>query len=53
MKIGIDFGTCNSSAALLLDGVLKPIKEPLKLGFSFPSSIFITYQGEVVIGQAA
>ncbi|MUG96841.1 Hsp70 family protein [Scytonema sp. UIC 10036] len=53
MRLGIDFGTCYSSAALLLDGVLRPIKEPLKLGFSFPSSIFVTKQGEIVIGQAA
>ncbi len=46
MKLGIDFGSCYSSADLLLDSVLPPIKEPLKLGFCFPSSIFVTKQGE-------
>jgi Ethanolamine utilization protein EutJ (predicted chaperonin) len=53
MKLGIDFGTCYSSAALIHDGSLKAIKEPLKHGFSFPSSVFVTKQGDVVVGQAA
>ena len=53
MKLGIDFGTCYSSAALLLDGTLNPIKEPLNHGYSFPSSVFITEQGEILVGQAA
>ncbi len=53
MHLGIDFGTCNTSAALFLDGTLKPIKEPLKQGYSFPSSVFVTKQGQLVVGQAA
>jgi tetratricopeptide (TPR) repeat protein len=53
MWLGIDFGTCNSSAAVMLNGVLKPIKEPLKHSFSFPSSVFLTEQKEMLVGQAA
>lgn len=53
MHLGIDFGTCYSSAALLVDGILKPVKEPLKLGYSFPSSVFVTKGGQIVVGQAA
>ena len=53
MRLGIDFGTCYSSAALLLDNTLKPIKEPLKHGYSFPSSIFLTPEGEMLVGFAA
>jgi molecular chaperone DnaK (HSP70) len=53
MKLGIDFGTCYSSAALLLDGTLNPIKEPLNHGYSFPSSVFISEQGEILVGQSA
>jgi len=53
MRLGIDFGTCNSSAALLLDGTLKRIAEPLKHDYCFPSSIFVTEQGEILVGHAA
>ncbi len=53
MQIGIDFGTCYSSAALMLDGTLQAVKEPLKHGYSFPSSAFFTKQGNIVVGQAA
>ena len=53
MRLGIDFGTCYSSAALMLNGKLKPIKNSFKHDSSFPSSIFITKQGEIVIGYAA
>ncbi|EDX82951.1 DnaK family protein [Synechococcus sp. PCC 7335] len=53
MHLGIDFGTCNTSAALFLDGTLKPVKEPLKQSYSFPSSVFVTKQGQLVVGQAA
>lgn len=54
MKLGIDFGTCYSSAALLIDGVLRPAKEPLRpLESCFPSSVCVTKKGEVVISQAA
>jgi acyl carrier protein len=54
MKLGIDFGTCYSSAALLIDGVLRPAKEPLKpLESCFPSSVCVNKRGEIVISQAA
>ncbi|MUG96851.1 Hsp70 family protein [Scytonema sp. UIC 10036] len=53
MWLGIDFGTCNSSAALLLDGTLKRIAEPLKHDYCFPSSIFVTAQGQILVGHAA
>ncbi|ACK70848.1 hypothetical protein PCC7424_2427 [Gloeothece citriformis PCC 7424] len=51
--MGVDFGTCYSSAALLIDSTPRPIKEPLKQGYSFPSSIYLTEEGEILVGQAA
>lgn len=54
MKLGIDFGTCYSSAALCIDGVLSAVKEPSKpLESCFPSSVCVTKKGEIVISQAA
>lgn len=53
MLLGIDFGTCNSSAALMLNGTIKRVKEPLKQGYSFPSSVYLTDKGEILVGQAA
>jgi molecular chaperone DnaK (HSP70) len=54
MRLGIDFGTCYSSAAVLIDGILHPVKEPLRpLESSFPSSVCVTKKGEIVISQAA
>jgi molecular chaperone DnaK len=53
MLLSIDFGTCNSSAALIGNGTIKPIKEPLKHGYSFPSSVYLTEQGDFLVGQAA
>jgi molecular chaperone DnaK (HSP70) len=53
MKLGIDFGTCYSSAAVLLDNIPTPINAPLTPGYSFPSSIFITEYGEILVGQSA
>ena len=41
MLLSIDFGTCNSSAALIGNGTVKAIKEPLKHGYSFPSSVYL------------
>ena len=52
MKLGIDFGTCYSSAALFLDGTPKAVKEPLSYSFSFPSSVYWSEHG-ILIGQAA
>lgn len=53
MLLGIDFGTCNTSASLLIDGRIQLIKEPLKHGYSFPSSVYLTEGGEILVGQAA
>lgn len=53
LKLGIDFGTCYSSAALLIEGVPTPINAPLTPGYCLPSSVFITEQGEILVGQAA
>jgi molecular chaperone DnaK len=43
MHLGIDFGTTFSSAALLINGEIKRVKEPLKAGYSFPSSVFVDW----------
>ncbi len=53
MRLGIDFGTCYSSAALFLDNRVRAIKDPINLGYSFPSSVFLTPQGEMLVGYAA
>lgn len=53
MRLGIDFGTCFSSAAVLLDGKLEMVKDPSTLSFSLPSSVYITPQGEAVVGRHA
>ncbi|NJN08168.1 MAG: Hsp70 family protein [Richelia sp. RM1_1_1] len=53
MLIGIDFGTCNSSAAVMLNGTLRLVKEPLKHSYSFPSSVYLTPKGEILVGEAA
>ena len=53
IHLGIDFGTTFSSAAILLNGEIKRVKEPSRLGYSFPSSIFVDKQGKVFVGQFA
>jgi tetratricopeptide (TPR) repeat protein len=53
MRLGIDFGTCFSSAALMIDGNLKLVRDPRKAGFSFPSSVYVSPQGEISIGHSA
>ncbi len=53
VKLGIDFGTCYSSAALLLEGIPSPVPVPLTSGYSLPSSVFISEDGSVLVGQAA
>lgn len=55
MWLGIDFGTSYSSATLVLNGELKSVKDPTNpyQGYSFPSSIFVTEKGEILVGQAA
>lgn len=53
MFLSVDFGTCNTSAALAFDGKIRLLKEPLKHGYSFPSSVYLTEEGEMLVGQAA
>ncbi len=53
MLLGIDFGTCNTSGALVLNGTTTLIKEPLKGGYSFPSSVYLAEKGDVLVGHAA
>lgn len=53
MLLGVDFGTCNTSAALVFDGKIRLLKEPLKHGYSFPSSVYLTEEGEMLVGQSA
>jgi Ethanolamine utilization protein EutJ (predicted chaperonin) len=54
MRLGIDFGTCYSSAALFIDGKLSPVREPSRPSeYCFPSSVCVTKKGEIVISQAA
>ncbi|ACK70840.1 Heat shock protein 70 [Gloeothece citriformis PCC 7424] len=54
LRLGIDFGTCYSSAAIALNSQ-KPqlIREPLQHNYSFPSCVYVTEQGEILVGQAA
>jgi molecular chaperone DnaK (HSP70) len=53
MHLGIDFGTCYSSAALMLDDRPKAIKESNSRGYSFASSIFVSDRGDILVGQTA
>ncbi|GHO87681.1 hypothetical protein [Dictyobacter formicarum] len=53
MRLGIDFGTCFSSAAFLEGDILTLIKDPASLVFSIPSSVFVTFQGQILSGKAA
>lgn len=53
MRLGIDFGTCLSSAAFVRDGVLTYAKEPVRNGYSFPSSAYLMPTMELLLGQAA
>ncbi len=53
MLINIDFGTSNSSAALILNNTIKLVQDPLNNSYLFPSRIYLTEQGQVLVGQAA
>ncbi len=53
MQLGIDFGTSLSSAALWRDGRLLLVKEPLRHGYSFPTSVYLASSGDILVGQAA
>lgn len=52
-RLSIDFGTCLSCAALRVGDDLKIVKNPTKLGFSFPSSVYVTEEGDFLIGDNA
>ena len=53
MRLGIDFGTCFSSAAFMEGETRTIVKDPFFGDFSIPSSVFINAKGEVSIGRAA
>lgn len=54
MRLGIDFGTCFSNAALMMaKNSLQTVKDPIKHGYSFPSSVYVTERGELLIGSVA
>lgn len=54
MQLGIDFGTCFSCAAAILpNGTLMRVKDPRKHGFSFPSSVYVTPNDEILVGFSA
>jgi len=53
MRLGIDFGTCFSSAALMIGETLTLVKDPYGLGYSLPSSVYVTPRGEILVGRAA
>lgn len=53
MLLGIDFGTSNFCAAVMIDENLRLVKEPVKQGYSFPSSIYLDESGEILIGHFA
>jgi len=54
MRLGIDFGTCFSSAALTLaNGSLMRVKDPRKHGYSFPSSVYVEPDESFLIGYSA
>ena len=53
MQLGIDFGTCFSSAALANGSTPSPVKDPNSMGFSTPSSVFLTLQNQMLVGKTA
>src|SRR5258708_12937109 len=53
MRLGIDFGTCFSSAAFIESNVLHLVKDATSLGFSVPSSAFVNAQGQIIVGKSA
>src|SRR5690349_20968011 len=53
MRLGIDFGTCFSSAAFMDGETFTFVKDSSSQGFSVPSSVFVTPQGQILIGKAA
>jgi Ethanolamine utilization protein EutJ (predicted chaperonin) len=52
MWLGIDFGTCYSSAAFIRHGVLTPVKFGANIT-SMPSSVYLDKGGKLLVGKAA
>ena len=54
MYLAIDFGTSNTKAALVIKGELILLRDPFKPESSFfPSSIYLTADGQKLVGHAA
>jgi|GEM_PF-3179972 len=56
MWLGIDFGTCYSSAAFLKDRIPTPVKFGVRMDrnvTSLPSSVYLDEQGKLLVGLAA
>ena len=51
--LAIDFGTCFSSAARIIDNRIVAVKEPIERRTSLPSTVLVTRQGQRVVGYAA
>jgi len=55
ITLGIDFGTCYSSAAYYKDGILVPVKDTAGGSYqtTIPSAVFFQQDGTCVVGQGA
>jgi molecular chaperone DnaK (HSP70) len=53
MRLGIDFGTCFSSAAYMDGETLRLLKDPAGPDYTVPSSVFVTPQEQIVVGKVA
>lgn len=54
MSLGIDIGTCWSSAAVVIGGEPRPVKDSHRLGYSVPSvACWDTGAGALLAGEAA
>jgi len=53
MHLGIDFGTFYSSATLMTGTTIKLVNDPVRHGYAFPSDIFLSDDGNALVGQAA
>lgn len=54
MYLAIDFGTCNTKAALVIEDKLILVQNPFKPESSFfRSSVYLTPEGQILVGHAA
>src|SRR5690242_16260836 len=53
MRLGIDFGTCFTSAAFYDGEALITVKDSLTGSFSFPSTVLYTPNKEMAVGRLA